>query len=154
MPKLKIIVAADHRGVALKGKVVPWLREMGHEVEDIGTNSSESVDYPPYAFRVGEAVAGGRADRGILICHSGNGVAIAANKVCGVRAAVCLNPAHADMARRHNDSNVLVLGQDYIEGGSEREILRTWLESPFDGGRHARRVGQIKDYEEEHARRP
>jgi RpiB/LacA/LacB family sugar-phosphate isomerase len=153
MPKPRIIVGADHRGYELKAEIVPWLRNEGYEVEDVGTHSTESVDYPHYAFQVGEAVGAGRADRGILICHSGNGIAIAANKVCGVRAAVCLNPEHAEMARRHNDANVLVLGRDYIQAGSEREILRTWLESPFDGGRHARRVEQIQGYEREHARR-
>jgi ribose 5-phosphate isomerase B len=153
MAKLRIIIAADHRGVELKGALVPWLRSEGYEVEDIGTHSSEPVDYPPYAFRVGEAVAAGTFDRGILLCHSGNGIAIAANKVHGVRAALCMNVEHAEMARRHNDANVLVLGQDYIQAGEERAIVGTWLATPFDGGRHARRVTQIREYEEERVRR-
>jgi ribose 5-phosphate isomerase B len=153
MAKGRVIVGADHRGVELKAKIVPWLRDTGYEVEDIGTNTVDpAVDYPLYAFRVGEAVASGRAERGILICHSGNGIAIAANKVPGVRAAICMNAEHAEMARRHNDANVLVLGQDYIAPGSERAIVETWLTSPFDGGRHARRVDQIADYESKHAR--
>ncbi len=152
MAKARIIVGADHRGVELKARIVPWLREQGYQVEDIGTDSTESVDYPPLAFQVGEAVGSGRADRGILICHSGNGIAIAANKVKGVRAAICMNPEHAEMSRRHNDANVLVLGQDYIQPASERAILTAWLEGPFDGGRHARRVGQIAEYEAQHVR--
>jgi len=147
MQKLRIIVGADHRGFELKDRLVAWLRSEGHEVEDIGTHSTESVDYPPYAFKVGEAVASGRCDRGILVCHSGNGIAMAANKVYGVRAAVCMNVEHAEMARRHNDANVLVIGQDYIQPGAEFEMVKTWLETPFDGGRHARRLAQIRDYE-------
>jgi ribose 5-phosphate isomerase B len=150
--KLRIIAGADHRGYELKCEIVPWLRSMGYEVDDIGADSAEPVDYPEYAFRVGEAVGGGGFDRGLLLCHSGNGIAIAANKVRGVRAAICMNREHAEMSRRHNDANVLVIGTDYIRPGSEREIVTTWLESPFDGGRHARRVAQIEEYEAEHAR--
>lgn len=153
MAKARIIVGADHRGYELKRELVPWLRAQGYEVEDIGTQSTEPVDYPPYAFKVGEAVASGRFDRGILLCHSGNGIAMAANKVRGVRAALCLNVEHAEMARRHNDANVLVLGQDYIQPGAERGLVTTWLETPFDGGRHERRVDQIRSYEETQARR-
>ena len=150
MAKARIVVGADHRGYELKGELVPWLRAQGYEVEDIGTQSTEPVDYPLFAFKVGEAVASGRFDRGILLCHSGNGIAIAANKVRGVRAALCLNVEHAEMARRHNDANVLVLGQDYIQPGAEKALVTTWLETPFDGGRHARRVDQIREYEETH----
>jgi ribose 5-phosphate isomerase B len=145
--KPRIIVGADHRGYELKQALVPWLRAEGYEVEDIGAHSTEAVDYPLYAFQVGEAVASGRADRGILLCHSGNGIAMAANKVRGVRAALCMNEEHAEMSRRHNDANVLVIGQDYIQPGAERAIVSIWLSSPFDGGRHARRVAQIEDYE-------
>lgn len=148
MAKLRIIVAADHRGFDLKRELVPWLRTEGFEVEDIGTFSTEPVDYPAFAFRVGEGVAGGRFDRGILLCQSGNGIAMAANKVRGVRAALCMNIEHAEMARRHNDANVLVLGQDYIQPGQEQPIVKAWLDTAFDGGRHARRVAQIRDYEE------
>jgi len=150
MQKLKIIIAADHRGVTLKSKLVPWLTSLGHEVEDIGTHSTAAVDYPPYAFQVGEAVAAGRADRGILICGSGNGIAIAANKVRGVRAAICFTPEHAEMSRRHNDANVLILGEDYLPPGTEQAVAKAWLESGFDGERHARRVAQITAYEDAH----
>jgi RpiB/LacA/LacB family sugar-phosphate isomerase len=153
MNTLRFIVGADHRGVELKAKIVPWLRAQGHTVEDIGTHSAEPpVDYPPYAFQVGEAVAAGGADRGILICGSGNGIAIAANKVLGVRAAICFTPEHATMSRRHNDANVLILGEDYLTPGIEEAVLRAWVESPFDGGRHTRRLEQIRSYEEAHAR--
>lgn len=145
----RIVVGADHRGYELKQQLVPWLRAEGFEVEDIGTHSTESVDYPPYAFKVGEAVAGKRFDRGILLCHSGNGIAMAANKVRGVRAALCMNVEHAEMSRRHNDANVLVLGQDYVQPGDERALVKTWLDTPFDGGRHARRIAQIEEYENE-----
>ncbi len=148
MNKLRIIAAADHRGYELKQMLVPWLRAEGHTVEDIGTNSTEPVDYPPYAFKVGESVASGDFDRGILLCHSGNGIAIAANKVLGIRAALCMNIEHAEMSRRHNDANVLVLGQDYVQTDSLQDLVAIWLETPFDGGRHARRIAQILAYEE------
>jgi ribose 5-phosphate isomerase B len=150
MQKLRIIIAADHRGVGLKSKLVPWLRSLGHQVEDIGTDSTAAVDYPPYAFQVGEAVAQGRADRGILICGSGNGIAIAANKVHGVRAAICFSVEHAEMARRHNDANVLILGEDYLTPGTEQAVTQAWLENGFDGDRHARRIAQITAYEDTH----
>lgn len=150
MQKLRIIIGADHRGVGLKSKLVPWLTGLGHQVEDIGTDSTAAVDYPPYAFQVGEAVAAGRADRGILICGSGNGIAIAANKVHGVRAAICFTPEHAEMSRRHNDANVLILGEDYLTPGTEQAVTKAWLESPFDGERHARRIEQITAYEGTH----
>jgi ribose 5-phosphate isomerase B len=149
--KLKIIIGADHRGVGLKAKLAAWLLQQGYAVEDIGTHSTEAVDYPLYAFRVGESVAAGRADRGILVCGSGNGIAIAANKVLGVRAAICFTPEHATMSRRHNDANVLVLGEDYLTSGTEQAVLEAWLEAGFDGERHARRVAQIVAYETAHA---
>jgi ribose 5-phosphate isomerase B len=148
MNRVRVIVGADHRGYELKQRLASWLRAEGYEVEDIGTHSTEPVDYPPYAFKVGEAVGGGRFERGILLCHSGNGIAMAANKVRGVRAALCMNVEHAEMARRHNDANVLVIGQDYVEPGAVETVVKTWLETPFDGGRHARRVAQIRDYED------
>src|SRR6188768_2607689 len=150
MPKLRIIIAADHRGVGVKSRLVPWLTSQGYQVEDIGTHSTAAVDYPPYAFQVGEAVAAGRADRGILICGSGNGIAIAANKVRGVRAAICFTPEHAEMSRRHNDANVLILGEDYLTPGTELAVAQAWLESEFEGERHARRIAQITAYEDAH----
>jgi ribose 5-phosphate isomerase B len=148
--KLRVIIGADHRGVGLKAKLAAWLLSQGYAVEDIGTHSTEPVDYPIYAFQVGEAVAAGRAERGILVCGSGNGIAIAANKVRGVRAALCFTPEHAEMSRRHNDANVLVLGEDYLAAGTVQAVLQAWLESGFEGERHARRVAQIAAYESAH----
>ncbi len=150
---MKIAIGADHAGFDLKERLKTLLQARGHEVRDVGTTSRESTDYPPYAFRVAEAVRDGAADRGVLVCDSGNGIAIAANKVEGIRATICINPVHAEMARRHNDSNVLVLGSAYIADGDVEPTLDTWLTAPFDGGRHARRLGQIADYERAHERR-
>jgi len=130
--------------------VVKYLDTRGHQVEDVGTHSAESTDYPVYAFRVAEAVRDGRAERGILLCDSGNGIAIAANKVEKIRATICLNVTMAELARRHNDSNVLVLAAGFTAPDALGPILDTWLTTPFDGGRHERRVGQITEYERTH----
>jgi ribose 5-phosphate isomerase B len=150
---MKIAVGADHAGFELKERIKALLAARGHTVLDMGTGSTESTDYPQYGFRVAEAVRDGVADRGLLVCDSGNGIAIAANKVEGIRATLCINPAHAQLARRHNDSNVLVLGSAYIAPGDVEPTLDAWLNAPFDGGRHARRVGQIADYERAQERR-
>jgi len=119
-------------------------------VQDAGTHSTESTDYPPYAFRVAEAVQDGTAACGILLCDSGNGIAIAANKVGGIRATICLNVKMAELARRHNDSNILVLASGFTSSEALFPILDTWLTTGFDGGRHARRVAQIAEYERTH----
>jgi len=150
---MKIAVGADHAGFELKERVRTLLEARGHEVRDMGTTSGESTDYPQYAFRVAEAVRDGAADRGVLVCDSGNGIAIAANKVEGIRATICVIPKQAEMARRHNDSNILVLGSAYIAPTDVEATLDAWLTAPFDGGRHARRVGQITNYERAHERR-
>jgi ribose 5-phosphate isomerase B len=150
---MKIAIGADHAGYAMKERVKQILAAGGHGVEDMGTGSTESTDYPQYAFRVAEAVRDGRAERGVLVCDSGNGIAIAANKVEGIRATICINAKHAEMARRHNDSNVLVLGSAYMAEADLGPTVETWIETPFDGGRHARRIGQIADYERAHERR-
>jgi RpiB/LacA/LacB family sugar-phosphate isomerase len=150
---MKIAIGADHAGYEMKERVKQILESHGHQVQDMGTHSAESADYPAYAFRVAEAVRDGGGERGVLICDSGNGIAIAANKVEGIRATICHNPKQAEMARRHNDSNVLVLGSAYMAKADLAPTVETWLTSPFDGGRHARRLGQITDYERAHERR-
>ena len=147
---MKISIGADHAGFEMKERVRKYLETRGHEVEDVGTHSAESTDYPIYAFRVAEAVRDGRVQGGILLCDSGNGIAIAANKVEKIRATICLNVTMAELARRHNDSNVLVLASGFIAPDALGLILDTWLSTPFDGGRHARRVGQIAEYERTH----
>ena len=150
---MKVAVGADHRGYELKERVKQYLEKHGHTVLDMGTNSTESTDYPQYAFRVAEAVRDGVADRGVLVCDSGNGIAIAANKVEGIRAALVFDPKHAEMSRRHNDANVMVLGSEILPEALEIPTLDAWFSAPFDGGRHARRVEQILDYERTHERR-
>jgi len=149
---MRIAVGADHAGFEMKEQVKRILESRGHRVEDVGTHSVESTDYPPYAFRVAEAVRDGGADRGVLVCDSGNGIAIAANKVEGIRATICINAKHAELARRHNDSNVLVLGSAYMSQADLEPTVLAWLDAPFDGGRHARRIGQITNYERAHER--
>ena len=144
---MKIAIGADHAGYEQKERLKALLTARGHAVLDLGAVSTESTDYPIYAFPVAEAVRDGRAERGILICDSGNGIAIAANKVEGIRAAIALSPWQAEMSRRHNDANILVLGSALTSADEEAPILDAWLTAPFDGGRHARRVGQISEYE-------
>ena len=144
---MKIAIGADHAGYEQKERVKALLAARGHAVLDLGTASTESTDYPLYAFPVAEAVRDGRAERGVLVCDSGNGIAIAANKVEGIRAAIAVNAWQAEMSRRHNDANVLVLGSALTPAADEAAILDAWLTAPFDGGRHARRVGQITEYE-------
>jgi ribose 5-phosphate isomerase B len=149
---MKIAIGADHAGFEMKERLRAYLSGRGVEVLDYGTTSPESTDYPPYAFRVAEAVRDGKADLGILLCDSGNGIAIAANKVEGIRAALGMNPEHAALARRHNDANVLVLGAKFLPREIEDSTVAAWLDAEFEGGRHARRVGQITDYEKTHQR--
>lgn len=143
----RIAVGADHAGFALKKQIVDLLKEKKYDVVDIGTHSAESVDYPEYAEKVAEAVAKGEVSRGLLVCHSGIGMDIVANKVMGVRAGLCLNPKLAELSRRHNDTNVLCLASGFTTFETAQEIVTTWLSTPFEGGRHERRVNQIKDIE-------
>jgi ribose 5-phosphate isomerase B len=140
---MKIAIGADHKGFELKEKIKKILESWGHEVVDFGTDSTESVDYSDYAIRVGEAVAGNTADRGIAICWTGNGVTMAANKVDGIRATIALSPEMARLARAHNDSNVLTLASKYINENELQNILKEWLETKFEGGRHTRRLAKI-----------
>ena len=141
---MKIAVAADHRGHSVKEKTCVLLNEMGHEVLDLGTNSGQSCDYPDVAFPASKAVADGLVDRGILICGSGIGMDICANKVHGVRAALCHDELTAQMSRRHNNANVLCLASDVLGEEFIRRIVSGWLDTEFEGGgRHERRVAKV-----------
>jgi len=141
--KVKIAIAADHAGYQLKDSLKRLLDEMGVLYEDFGTSNGQSVDYPDFAKSVGEGVAEGRFDRGILICGTGVGMAIAANKVPGVRSAAIVDTDTAQIAREHNDLNVLTLGARVLPESRAREIVKTFLETRFEGGRHATRVSKI-----------
>jgi len=141
---MRIAVAADHRGHAIKERLVTLLGEEGHHVLDMGTNSSRSCDYPDCAYPAAKAVADGKVDRAILICGSGLGMSICANKVPGVRAALCHDELTAQMSRRHNDANVLCLASDVMGEELIRRVVAGWLTTEFDrGGRHERRVRKI-----------
>ncbi|MCL6561411.1 MAG: ribose 5-phosphate isomerase B [Firmicutes bacterium] len=145
---MRIAVGADHAGWPLKEPLANFLIENGWDVEDFGTFSPESVDYPDYAEKVARAVASGQAERGLLICGSGIGMCIAANKVPGVRAALAHDVVAARLSRQHNDANVLTMGARFIAVPLAQEILKVWLETPFEGGRHQRRVEKIQALEE------
>ena len=140
---MRIAIGSDHAGFELKEKVKVILKARGHEVIDYGTDSTESVDYSDFALKVARAVAGGEADRGVAVCWTGNGVTISANKIDGIRATLALNPDMAMLARAHNDSNVLTLSSKYMEEDKLEEILKAWLETEFEGGRHLRRLSKI-----------
>jgi ribose 5-phosphate isomerase B len=145
-----IVLAADHGGVALKAGLLRFLSAKGYAVRDMGTDTGAPVDYPDYAFAAAAAVGRGEADRAILICKSGIGMAIAANKARGVRAAVVSTVVDAGLSRSHNDANVLVLGANEISPRKARSIVKRWLETPFEGGRHRRRVEKIRRFEKAH----
>lgn len=150
---MRIAIGSDHAGFVLKGAVVAHLREAGHDVEDLGTDSTEPVDYPPICAAVGRKVAALGAEHGIVIGGSGQGEAIAANKVFGVRAALCHDEYTARFARKHNDANVLAFGARLLATELALDILDVFLATPFDGGRHATRVAQLAEIEAEEARR-
>jgi len=137
---MKIAIGSDHAGFRYKEKIRAFLQEQGHEVKDFGTFSEEPVDYPLFIRPVAEAVARGEYERGIVLGGSGNGEAMAANRIKKVRCALCWNEELARLARQHNDSNVLSLGQRVTPEDSVLEIVRVWLETPFEGGRHVRRI--------------
>jgi ribose 5-phosphate isomerase B len=146
--KMKIAIASDHAGYEEKERLKPLLNELGIQYEDLGTVSEESVDYPDYARKVGEEVSQGKVDQGLLVCGSGTGMAIAANKVPGVRAAVAWNEEIATLAREHNDANVLSLGARVTPTEELPKIVRAWFAAKFDGGRHERRVQKIREIEQ------
>ena len=140
---VRVAIGSDHAGFALKGELRGFLEEEGHEVLDVGTDSDDAVDYPVYCARVADAVVGGDAERGIVLGGSGQGEQIAANKVHGIRAALCHDLWMARMSRAHNDANVLSMGGRVVAPAYAKDIVREWLATPFDGGRHERRIEQI-----------
>jgi ribose 5-phosphate isomerase B len=142
---MRIVMTADHAGVDLKDELVAWLTEQGHDVLDLGTNSHESVDYPHFGAMLAEALADGRAERGITICGSGIGVAIAANRNPGCRCAQIAEPLSATLARKHNDANAIALGARLIGPEMARACVSAFLAADFEGGRHQRRVDQLAD---------
>jgi len=143
----KVIAGSDHAGLGLRAEALRVARELGFEVEDTGPFSKDSVDYPDYASRVGAEVASGRARFGILVCGTGIGMSIAANKVKGVRAAHCTTEYEARMARAHNDANVLCIGERVLGGGLAAAVVRAFLQEPFEGGRHQKRIDKIEALE-------
>ena len=145
----RIALAADHAGFEEKEKLKNTLADLGVDFDDMGTASSDSVDYPDYALKVARAVATGEYEQGVLVCGSGTGMAIAANKVHGVRAAVAWSPDIARLARQHNDANVLSLPARFIGDDQAKEILKAWFDADFEGGRHERRVEKITAAEDE-----
>jgi ribose 5-phosphate isomerase B len=146
---MRIAIGSDHRGVTSRSRLVGLLERMGHEIVDCGSFGDEAVDYPDVAAEVARRVAEGAVDRGILLCCTGVGMAIAANKVAGVRAATCHDEVTAEMSRRHNDLNVLCLSAEMLGPEMQEKVIRTWLATPFEGGRHARRVAKIASLEAE-----
>lgn len=145
---MRIAIGADHAGFLLKEHLKQTLQRLGHHVDDHGTDSEASVDYPPICLGVARAVAEGRADRGIVVGGSGQGEQIAANKIAGARAALCNDLYTARLSRQHNDANVLSMGGRIVAFGLADEILALWLETPFEGGRHQRRIDQIRAAEQ------
>ena len=148
---MRVSIGADHAGYQLKEELKGFLKELGHDVQDLGTDSEEPADYPPICAAVARAVRDDEADRGIVLGGSGQGEQISANKVRGVRAALCNDLYTARLSREHNDANVLSIGARIVGSGLAREIVELWLATGFDGGRHERRVGQIADIEREEA---
>ena len=144
---MHLAIGSDHAGLELKSELVEHLRSLGHDVVDHGTHDSTSIDYPDYAEKVASSVAKGDSELGFLVCGSGQGMCMAANKVRGVRAAVCSDTFSAHAVREHNNANVLCLGQRVVGPGLALEIAETFLKAEFEGGRHARRVGKMMDLE-------
>jgi len=142
-----IFIGADHRGFKLKERIIKFLRDRKLLVIDVGAFNDAPCDYPLIVFKLGKNVAASTRNRGILICKTGIGDSIAANKVKGVRAALCYNQKAARLSRKHNDANVLVLGSDFVKEKAARKIINIWLKTEFQGGRHLRRVRQIKEFE-------
>ncbi|MFP4055625.1 MAG: ribose 5-phosphate isomerase B [Candidatus Brocadiia bacterium] len=142
---MKVAIGSDHAGLRAKRQAAKTLEELGHEVVDVGTDSEASTDYPDYALRVARKVASSECDAGILCCGTGIGMSMAANKVPGIRAAVCHNEYTCEMARRHNDANILCMGGRVLDERRVDELVRLFLRTPFEGGRHLRRVRKVND---------
>ena len=150
---MRVAIGADHAGFVLKERLKRELEAMGHDVTDVGTHSPAAVDYPDYVFPVAERVAHHDADRGVVVCGSGVGASIAANKVAGIRAGLVTDADSARLTREHNDTNVLALGSRGSQSEDESVAwMKTWLDTPFAGERHARRVAKIEEYEKRHVR--
>lgn len=143
---MQIAIGSDHGGFKLKQQIITFLKKKKLSVKDFGTDSEASCDYPQYAFRVAKYVAGNRMCKGILVCKSGIGNSIVANRVRGVRAALCHNIKTARLSRQHNDANVLVLGSLFVDNAKAKKIINVWLSTKFEGGRHLRRVKQIEEF--------
>jgi ribose 5-phosphate isomerase B len=141
---LPILIASDHAGFELKERLEAWLRELGYPVKDLGPGNADSTDYPDYAHPLAQQVSDGVADRGVLLCGTGLGMSYVANRYPHVRAAVAWSPEIAELARRHNDSNVLALPARFLSEDEARQILMAWLDTPFEGGRHERRIEKIE----------
>jgi ribose 5-phosphate isomerase B len=140
-----IALGSDHAGYELKNTIIKWLESLKLEYMDWGTDSTDSCDYPKYAFLVANHIKSGQAERGILVCGTGIGISIAANRYPGVRCALCGDKLSAELSRRHNDANVLALGARIISGVTAVEIVKTWLDTPFEGGRHSARIAMIDE---------
>lgn len=140
---MKIAIASDHTGIELKTEIIKYLKELGHIVYDFGTNTKESIDYPIYGKKVAEAVAKGEYEGGVLICGTGIGISLAANKVKGIRAAVCSEPYSAKLSKLHNNSNIIAFGARVVGVDLAKMIVKEWIEAEFEGGRHAKRVELI-----------
>lgn len=151
---MKIAVASDHRGFNIKDRILSQVIELHHEALDLGPTNSEICDYPDFGAKAARAVSEGKVDRAILICGSGIGMCIVANKFKGVRAALCHDDLSAEMSRRHNDANVMCLSADLLGERLASRMIELWLSTPFEGGRHARRIAKIAEYEQADAPSP
>jgi ribose 5-phosphate isomerase B len=147
---MNVAIASDHRGVRVKAQILAQIKDLGHNGIDFGPSESKSVDYPDYAFRVAAAVTSGQVDRGILICGTGMGMCIAANKIAGVRAVTCHDDVTAEYSRRHNNANVMCLSADMLGDRLLGRIVEIWLRTEFEGGRHQRRLEKISEFEKSH----
>jgi ribose 5-phosphate isomerase B len=148
MTSKKILIASDHAGFSLKEKIKAYLKRQGLCIQDLGTYSKERCDYPKFTYALAREISGStQGKRGILICKSGIGTSITANRLPGVRAALCYNVRAAKLSRQHNDSNVIVLGSAFVPAKLAKRIIKVWMETEFEGGRHRRRLNQIKDIE-------
>ena len=145
---MKIAIGSDHVGYELKPIIINYLKELGHEVEDFGPFSTDRTDYPIYGKKVAEEVASGHFEKGILICGTGVGISIAANKVNGIRAVVCSEPYSAKLSRQHNNTNILAFGARVVGSELAKMIVKEWLETKFEGGRHLRRIEEIEAIED------
>lgn len=149
---MKIAIGSDHVGIELKPIIIEYLEELGHEVTDYGPSSSERTDYPIYSKKVSTEVAAGNYDRGILICGTGIGISITANKIRGIRAVACSEPYSAKLSKEHNNTNILAFGSRVVGSELAKMIVKEWLDAEYEGGRHQRRVDMISEIEEENNR--